>query len=107
MTTVVVFQIHEYSKTDSTSSMYHDHRSLDGSTKDDTRIIDGSREYAISISIIECCDVMLMLMLRLTDITNDAKTIGLFSGTVLNVRKHIFERKQRKSSRNFSSIVNK
>jgi len=33
--------------------------------------------------------------------------IGLFSGTVLNVRKHIFERKHRKSSRNFSSIVNK
>jgi len=33
--------------------------------------------------------------------------IGLFSGTVLNVRKHIFERKHRKSSRNFISSVNK
>jgi len=36
-----------------------------------------------------------------------AVPIGLFSGTVLNVQKHVFERKQRKSSRNFSSIVNK
>jgi len=34
-------------------------------------------------------------------------SIGLFSGTVLNVRKHIFERKHRNSFRNFSSIVNK
>jgi len=34
-------------------------------------------------------------------------TIGLFSDSVLNVRKHIFERKHRKSSRKFSSIVNK
>jgi len=30
---------------------------------------------------------------------------GLFSDSVLNVRKHIFERKHRKSSRNFSSII--
>jgi len=36
-----------------------------------------------------------------------AHPMGLFSGTVLNVWKHIFERKHRKSSRNFSSIVNK
>jgi len=37
------------------------------------------------------------------------RALDLFgiSGTVLNVRKHIFERKYRKSSRNFSSIVNK
>jgi len=34
-------------------------------------------------------------------------SIGLFSGTVLNARTHIFYRKHRKSSRNFSSIVNK
>jgi len=34
-------------------------------------------------------------------------TIGLFSGTVLNVRKHIFEWKHRKSSHNFSSFTNK
>jgi len=33
--------------------------------------------------------------------------IGLISCTVLNVRKHIFEQKHRKSSRNFSLIVNK
>jgi len=33
--------------------------------------------------------------------------VGLFSGTVLNVQKHIFERKHRKSFGNFSSIVNK
>jgi len=32
---------------------------------------------------------------------------GLFSGTVLNVRKHNFEWKHWKSSHNFSSIVNK
>jgi len=33
--------------------------------------------------------------------------IGLFNDTVLNVRKHIFERKHRKSSRNCCSIVSK
>jgi len=32
---------------------------------------------------------------------------GAVQWHVLNVRKHIFERKHRKSSRNFSSIVNK
>jgi len=34
-------------------------------------------------------------------------SVHLFSGTVLNVRKHIFERTHPKSSRTFSSIVNK
>jgi len=34
-------------------------------------------------------------------------SVELFSGTVLNMLKHIFERKHRESSRNFSSIVNK
>jgi len=33
-------------------------------------------------------------------------SIGLFRGTVLNVRKHIFERKHRKSFRNFRMFVN-
>jgi len=35
------------------------------------------------------------------------KAIGLFSDSVLNGRKHIFERRHLKSSHNFSSIVNK
>jgi len=37
----------------------------------------------------------------------ETKTTGIFSDSVLNVRKHILSAQHRKSSRNFSSIVNK
>jgi len=42
-----------------------------------------------------------------SDLKCSSQCIGLLSDSVLNVRKHIFEWKHRKSSRNFSLIVNK